>query len=262
MTVTKKSLELRDLLALIVFVWAASAALLFNYEERGSFGDMFGAINSLFSGLAFATLIYTAWMQRKELSLQRTELALTRTELKGQRAELALQNSTSALQRFENTFFELLRVHGQIIAAINISDEGGTVTHSRNCFRVFYIRLKRKISSRILNPIDPVKPIQSAYKDFYGDHQEEIGHYFRHLYHVVKFVKNSDIEDKKQYTNFVRAQLSSFELTLIFYNGISEMGNEKFKPLIEEFSLLKNLPTKLLVDPKNHLSFYSAKAYE
>lgn len=37
----------------------------------GTFGDTFGALNTLFSGLAFATLIITLILQRKELQLQR-----------------------------------------------------------------------------------------------------------------------------------------------------------------------------------------------
>lgn len=51
------------------------------WEHRGIFGDMFGAINTLFSGLAFAGVIYAIFLQSEELALQRTELQLTRDEL-------------------------------------------------------------------------------------------------------------------------------------------------------------------------------------
>ncbi|MBK8344630.1 MAG: hypothetical protein IPL12_15845 [Bacteroidetes bacterium] len=43
-----------------------------------------------------------------------------------------------------------------------------------------------------------------------------MGHYFRNLYHIIKYIDNSNIENKRTYTNFVRAQLSSHELALIF----------------------------------------------
>ncbi|MBL7645750.1 MAG: hypothetical protein JNK74_06100 [Candidatus Hydrogenedentes bacterium] len=49
-------------------------------QQRGSFGDMFGAINTLFSGLAFAALIVTVLMQREELKLQFEELEKSRKE--------------------------------------------------------------------------------------------------------------------------------------------------------------------------------------
>lgn len=51
-------------------------------DEQARFGDMFGAVNTLFSGLAFAGIIYTILLQRNELALQRKELRDTRTELK------------------------------------------------------------------------------------------------------------------------------------------------------------------------------------
>lgn len=36
--------------------------------DRGLFGDMFGAMNALFSGLAFAGIVYTILFQRAEFS--------------------------------------------------------------------------------------------------------------------------------------------------------------------------------------------------
>jgi hypothetical protein len=49
--------------------------------SRGQFGDIFGGVNALFTGLAFAGLIYTILLQRRELELQRDERRLTREEL-------------------------------------------------------------------------------------------------------------------------------------------------------------------------------------
>lgn len=73
---------------IIVGVWLLSI-LFINYlfkntfnENAAWFGDSFGAINSLFSGLAFAGIIYTILLQRQELQLQRQELKNTREELK------------------------------------------------------------------------------------------------------------------------------------------------------------------------------------
>ncbi|WP_131811097.1 hypothetical protein [Aequorivita soesokkakensis] len=51
-------------------------------ESRGLFGDKFGAVNALFSALAFAGIIFTIFLQRKELKLQRQELVETRSEFK------------------------------------------------------------------------------------------------------------------------------------------------------------------------------------
>ena len=37
-------------------------------DIRGTFGDQFGAVNALFSGLAFTGLIYTIILQRRDLT--------------------------------------------------------------------------------------------------------------------------------------------------------------------------------------------------
>jgi hypothetical protein len=66
----------------------------------GTFGDSFGAINALFSGLAFAGIIYTIMLQKKELALQRKELADTRKVLA--RSAKAQEKSEAALKRQAN----------------------------------------------------------------------------------------------------------------------------------------------------------------
>jgi Putative phage abortive infection protein len=90
------------------------------------------------------------------------------------------------------------------------------------------------------------------------------------LNHIIKFVNESvalktesadaDYKNRRRYTSLVRAQLSAFELELLFYNGISPNG-EKFKPLIEKYGLLENFDTKHLLNP-NHEDFYAESAFE
>ena len=99
------------LLIIISIVWFVSIfvieSIYLDLNERGIFGDSFGSINSLFSGLALGGIIYTIFQQKKELSLQRLEISKTREEF-------VTQNTTLRLQRFENTFFNLLNLHHQI----------------------------------------------------------------------------------------------------------------------------------------------------
>ena len=67
-------------------------------SSRASNGDAFGAVNALFSGLAFAGLIYTMIMQRQELEMQRKELAAQRKEMRESRGELEEQNRIQSEQ--------------------------------------------------------------------------------------------------------------------------------------------------------------------
>ena len=66
--------------------------------------------------------------------------------------------------------------------------------------------------------------------------------------------------NKKNYTNFVRAQLSSHELALLFYNCLSKNGKVKFKTLLEKYSLLKNID-KYLIFNHEHLDEYEKSAF-
>jgi len=84
----------------ILLVWIFYGFVVFytlpDWPERGTFGDMFGAINALFSGLALAGIILAIFLQKQELELQRKELELTRQELA--RTAKAQEQSREALR--------------------------------------------------------------------------------------------------------------------------------------------------------------------
>ena len=69
----------------IILLWLSSGILIYllldNWNDRGTFGDLFGFINSLFSGLALAGLIFTIYSNRNELKIQREEIEINRKEL-------------------------------------------------------------------------------------------------------------------------------------------------------------------------------------
>ena len=94
---------------LIVGAWSLTFLLYCFVEEknRGPFGDMFGAVNALFSGFAFAGLIITIRQQREDLKLQSNELKETKEEFRN--------------QNFQTTFFNLLRTQREIINEFSLS---------------------------------------------------------------------------------------------------------------------------------------------
>ena len=246
--------------------------------ERGTFGDMFGAVNALFSGLAFAGLIVTLLYQKEELKLQREELAQTREELKGQREEFEEQNKTMKRQRFENTFFNMLSLQQEIVANISFDevkhiydfnahahDEQRTSYNGRALFREMYLNLKVSIDKNHL-----YQGVKDAIKaNNYGVYSyisvtTRFDHYFRHLYRIFKYVDTSDLildDERYEYACIVRSQLSDYELVMLFYNCLSTNGKDKFKPLIERYSIFNNLRIELLADIE-HKKEYSEKAYD
>ena len=76
-------------------------------QDRGTFGDMFGSVNALFSGFAFVGVIYAIILQSNELKLQRNELKFTRDELAGQKEQLQIQNVTLKKTKLRKYIFPI-----------------------------------------------------------------------------------------------------------------------------------------------------------
>lgn len=240
--------------------------------ERGQWGDFFGGtLNPLLTFLTFAGLLYTIFLQRRELSLSREELSLTRDELKRSSDALESQNESLAQQRFENTLFSMIAVLNQIIEKMDVISSSGfgserKIYNGRDCFSYFKSELERCYEFRSWND-DPVYEeqrnfddpyiaieyahdearINDAYLHFYGLYRSDLAHYFRVLYNIFKFIDEYEYKNPI-YQKILRAQLSNQELFVIFYNCSSKYG-KKFGELSEKFVIFDNLNIEDLVHP-------------
>ena len=171
--------------------------------------------------------------------------------------------SSQNKQSFENKFFKLLTLHHEIVNSIEGMAIDG-IQRGRKNFVTFYAIFCEKYESQSqINPKgDPLTMITDSYKEFFKFYQPDIGHYFRNLYHMIKFIDKSSSNEKDFFTHLVRAQLSSHELLLLFYNCLSPNGNEKFKPLVEKYSLLENMPEDELLDKKLKLPYEHKNLYK
>ncbi len=214
---------------LIALTWPISEI---SIDKSAVFGDSFGALTSIFSGLAFAGVIWTIMSQREELKITRDELKT---------------------QGFENAFFQMLKLHNEILNEITINQSNAIrpdSTSGRDCFVEFYDSLK--IHYKAYKSIegygaDDNLCLKDAYIEYWGKNGDKLAHYFRFLFNIFKFIDESNIDNKKFYSRLVRAQLSDQELAVIYYNTFSPYGI-KFLKYIEEFQLMDNLKTSYLID--------------
>jgi hypothetical protein len=115
-------------------------------QERGFFGDMFGALNTAFSGLAFAALAYTLNLQRKELALQRQELAETRAVL-AEQAKAQAEQAETALRAAEiSALGSLYQSYAQLVAA------GNPVLIARTDWRSEVDRVRNRLHELLAAP--------------------------------------------------------------------------------------------------------------
>jgi len=83
-----KAISISLILGVIISVSAYATFIIYitwpiselSANKAGVFGDSFGILTSLFSGLAFSGMIITILLQREELQLQRKELTENRKE--------------------------------------------------------------------------------------------------------------------------------------------------------------------------------------
>jgi hypothetical protein len=263
------------------FIVAIISSIYFIYSTDGKtfelnlLGDFLsGSVASIWS-LAGLFFIYVAFLGQKqqllnqqlEIMYSQLEYKHTRLELIAQKKEMKLQNETLRIQKFENTFFQMLNLFNDTVNSLNLK-EYEKVTHSgRQCFMQFYNffttelyfiddenKRRKEIKSCTLE--QTIK----AFNTFYFGRKSDLSHYFRTLYHLIKFIDKSNISDKNQYISITRAQLSSFEQSLLFYNCLHSNGKEKFKPLIEKYCLFKNIDISLIIN-REHFKEYNKSAF-
>ena len=259
-----------------ILLWSISFFMLsWEFDRRGTFGDMFGAVNALFSGLAFAGLIVTLIMQHEELGLQRKELAQTNKELEAQREEFADQNKTMKIQRFENTLFNMLSLHQDIVNGLYYVPKDGAdrtpESKGRYVFDVFYNTKITDFGDGYNSQVYGIEGVirQENNPEAYLDVSEIsiFDNYFRHLYRMFKYIDVSPLIDDSErydYACIVRAQLSDCELLMLFYNALNvdDHGELKFKQLIEKYAVFNNIRKDMLARKDDDYILYNRGAYE
>ncbi|ENJ6135026.1 putative phage abortive infection protein [Bacillus cereus] len=147
----------------------------------------------------------------------------------------AMWNSIKAevMQDFEENVKNNREKCGEIVEDFDFK---GTIGNENNIDHEYIAEFKMNYADDTLIEIK-----QDTYEKLYKRHEKIIGHYYRNLYRIVKLIQNNtfdneseerDNEEKRMYRGILRAQLSSFELLMLFYNiSYSEKG-KKFKELV------------------------------
>lgn len=260
----------------VLFVMMLSAfvviKLIGDWEQRGQFGDLFGVVNALFSGLAFAGLIITIRQQHLDLKYQREAIEQTNQEMQNQTIEFDKQNKTMRIERFENTFFKMLEVQQSIVNDLYAGDShsqwvdensaDGVYSkkeipiqdeyRGRNLFYYVFIMCNHAIENSFLDGTTMVSGLSNVIKrrgkERFDDYMTTtmFDHYFRHLYTILRFISENEwlgADKQYKYATFVRATLSRYELIMLYYNGFF---HPKMKKMMERYCLLNNIRKDLL----------------
>lgn len=251
------------------------------FTARGPFGDQFGSVTALFSGLAFAGLILTLFMQSKELNLTRKSVEAQTEELKvssealkkqveemsNQRVEMEAMKDAQqaqadymARQAFENTFFQMLKLWNGHIEAF-----GGRSELEKGLLFLLLVDVGEYVwpedDTRMKITSENHKELYS--KIFTDKIASFSGPYLLLLLHILKHIDSAQVKGikKANYAKILRAQLSPAEKKLLFFNCAFQ--NKKIlKPLLEKYSILASLDKKIR-DKNPHITeYYKPKVFE
>ncbi|TWC81428.1 putative phage abortive infection protein [Rhizobium sp. SJZ105] len=250
----------------IVIVATAFAIVHFDAEATGgTFGDFIGGtLNPILTFLTFMALLITIVLQQKELAETRNELAASARALEDQHQSLDRQN-------FETTFFQMLTLHNTIVNSIDLEWKNrqpntydamsGDINRravGRDCFKQFFANYKQYYDE--IGELEDKERLQRAYNRFWDWRQQDLAHYYRYLYNVLRFVHDyKGISDKLRYVKLLRAQLSDYELLLLFYTALNKNGLN-YWIYIHDYELFDNLPPNMLIKPE-HKELYSARSF-
>ncbi|ACL03566.1 hypothetical protein Dalk_1869 [Desulfatibacillum aliphaticivorans] len=191
----------------------------------GTFGDSFGSLNTFFSGLAFLGVIIAILLQRQDLEIQRKELRDSRHEAK--------------VQRFESLFFNMLRLHHDIANSVIATYVlvGGEQKSGRRLIQEIVWNFSRKLEKET-NKWEFLR--STFFREING-----LRYYIFHIRKIFEIVNRYDgleLIDGNEYAEIALTHLSSEDLELIFYFGLHGENEDRLKPLIEKYHLLRDMP--------------------
>ena len=226
-------------------------------EDSARVGSAIGGITAPFVGVLAVVATFLAFWAQYEYNKRQLKFTIR--------------------EQFDHSFYEMLGIHESITNALvlEIGNTSSAVLNNKVLQKNTEVRIGRDIFAYIYedllvyedkingqfnipNKIQYIglKGLFQANKNAYTIYAKNMSvrsldHYFRQLYTIFKMIhENNDltVKEKYNYARIVRSTLSQYELVMLFYNCLSENGKEKFKPLIEEFSVLKNIRKDLLAD--------------
>lgn len=184
--------------------------------------------------------------------------------------------------RFEGTFFNMLSMYYNVRAEGDKQIRQFSKCGSNNMSE-FYVRFKeyynealnRKngFSSSMIaleEEVIPETKMKTALYDLGNLYDEYVdaqgcnaGFYFRYVHNLISFVLKhweGNPEDIHTYLNFIQAEMSDEELGLLFYDCISNKGQDKnhqyrFKQNLDDNSFLENISEQTLLSRTHYQLF-------
>ncbi|HHG5270682.1 TPA: putative phage abortive infection protein [Acinetobacter baumannii] len=249
-------------------------------EKYGAYGDAYGSLNTLFSGWAFALLLISLFMQRRELQEQRKELAAQRDEIskaneiaESQRNITKQQSELLAQQSFYSLLFKLLDEKNNKINLFYINDSVNQKVYEKHeCFKFYSKNILRSFDAFTMHNTSEMSPseIRENYKNFIkifyrvasdrSDNIFEATLYFELIINILDLIdKQANQKNIESDIVFLKSYISHDELIIIAAYGFI---NTKLYRYINKYGLLANFDSELYETPYQTFAYlYDTNAF-
>lgn len=250
----------------IIFVLLGSWQFSFILDEAiiGQFGDFVGGvIGSLFAFVGVILYYVALKAQHEDVQTNKNALELQMKALNQQIEEFKAQ--TEELQETRKVYEEQTKLYReqtsyyqqQVIELKNQTQ----ISHLKRFDSCFYnlldvfAKVKKECTNDIKdilgelrnqdypqNMIEKCKKIVSLYEELFYERSTSLSRYFETIYRLMRLIETSKIEseEKKQYAKILCSQLTSNELSILYYNYFSDVGTNS-KTFAITYNMLSNL---------------------
>lgn len=203
----------------------------------GAWGDSFGGFNALFGALGFGAVISTLFLQYRSLQEQKRE---------------------QHIARFEDNFFRLLELLREMRSEIEYTQtEDFIATNSmyvrkgllkgHDAIEAAYREINHFVFALSLGSRIKKRHVAAQYNNYvHARYEFCFSPYFRIIYTILRRIASDNVlsdDEKANYGNIVRSQMTSFEVGMLAFNATSKVSKD-LSLLVEQFRMLKYLPNK------------------
>ncbi|WP_394658713.1 putative phage abortive infection protein [uncultured Novosphingobium sp.] len=200
-------------------------------KNTASLGDSFGSISALMASLAAVGAILALSEQRS--ATRRSVFISTFTSMMDRLQQVVQDTDYIIIERVNEG-------SGVLIEQVVATRSGQKAFYELAQELRIFIQERAK-DCLCYNGLKFEGLALKTYEDFFEEYKDDLGHYFRQVYHILLYVHESQESDKQRFARVLRAACTNSQLLLLGYNTISGEGRIKFTELIRNYSMLHNL---------------------
>lgn len=228
------------------------------YSDLGAFSDSAGLLGAFFSLVAFLAVVATLIYQWRKDTNDKKHASRLQFEQEFFSMTAMLEDIVSHLRFSDQKNVKVSSIADKLLERYYKSigerhpdknksiEDKPEIIEGRDVFKYIY---EDRENYNLLSYINREESLQLTSEAQAMCFDGTLDHYFRYLYRILKHIDESELLNRldnppkvrEYYAHVLRAQLSNYELLMLFYNGLLGENPTTIKKLIERYAMFNNL---------------------